>query len=219
MKSSSARRGLMSLLLIIALGAFLYSSFMRRREEVQVISLDQVVAEVNSHRVERIVVRGDELSVLRVDDSKAISRKEHEATVLETLGALGVSLDALSSVEVEFASPSWWETWGVILIPFLPLVFVGIFFFFLMRQAQGSGNPAVSFGRSKARLFTGDRPTITFEDVAGVEEAKEELQEVVEFLKEPEKFTALGARVPKEGRPTCRRPRHRQDPPGQGRLR
>ena len=197
MKSSSARRGLMSLLLIIAMGAFLYSSFVRRRDEVQEITLDQVVAEVNSHRVERIVVRGDELRVLRVDDSEAISRKESAATVLETLGALGVSLEALSRVEVEFASPSWWESWGGLLISFLPLVFVGVFFFFLMRQAQGSNNPAVSFGRSKARMFTGDRPTVTFDDVAGVEEAKEELQEVVEFLKEPEKFTALGARVPK----------------------
>jgi len=197
MKSNSARRGLMSLLLIIALGAFLYSSFVRRRDEVQVVSLDQVVAEINSHRVERLVVRGDELRVLRVDDTEAISRKEREATVLETLGALGVSLDALSSVEVEFPSPSWWETWGAILIPFLPLVFVGVFFFFMMRRAQGPGNPAATFGRSRARLFTGDRPTVTFEDVAGVVEAKEELQEVVEFLKEPEKFTALGARVPK----------------------
>jgi cell division protease FtsH len=67
----------------------------------------------------------------------------------------------------------------------------------MLRQAQGSNNQALSFGKSRARMFSGDQPTVTFEDVAGVEEAKEELQEVVEFLKEPEKFIALGARIPK----------------------
>jgi len=72
-----------------------------------------------------------------------------------------------------------------------------VLFYFLLRQAQGSNSQALSFGKSRARMFTGDQPTVTFEDVAGVEEAKEELYEVVEFLKEPEKFIALGARIPK----------------------
>src|SRR5437667_10058855 len=67
----------------------------------------------------------------------------------------------------------------------------------MMRQAQGSNNQALSFGKSRARMFMGNKPTITFQDVAGVEEAKQELQEVVEFLKYPEKFAALGARIPK----------------------
>jgi cell division protease FtsH len=79
----------------------------------------------------------------------------------------------------------------------LPLLFVGALFYFLMRQAQGSNNQALSFGKSRARMFTGDKPTITFDDVAGVEEAKQELSEVVEFLKEPDKFISLGARIPK----------------------
>jgi cell division protease FtsH len=79
----------------------------------------------------------------------------------------------------------------------LPLILVGAFFFFLLRQAQGAGNQAFAFGKSRARLFTGDKPTVTFADVAGADEAKEELREVVEFLKEPQKFAALGARIPK----------------------
>jgi cell division protease FtsH len=74
---------------------------------------------------------------------------------------------------------------------------LGAFFYFIMRQAQGAGNQAFSFGKSRARMFTGDRPTITFGDVAGNDEAKQELQEVVEFLKEPEKFASLGARIPR----------------------
>ncbi|MBC8447661.1 MAG: cell division protein FtsH, partial [Chloroflexi bacterium] len=185
------------LLLLIALGAFLFSSFFRSQEDTPIIPLDQVVAGINSDKVERITVRGDELYIERTDGSAVLSRKEPNATVLETLLHLGVSQEALGGVEIEFALPSRWESWGPILATFLPLVFVAVFFIFLLRQAQGAGNQALSFGRSRARMFTGDRPTVTFEDVAGVEEAKEGLQEVVEFLKEPQKFAALGARIPK----------------------
>ena len=74
---------------------------------------------------------------------------------------------------------------------------MGVAFFFIFRQAQGSNNAAISFGKSRARMFSGDQPKVTFADVAGVDEAKEELQEVVEFLREPQKFISLGARIPK----------------------
>ena len=80
---------------------------------------------------------------------------------------------------------------------FLPFLFLIGIFVFMMRQAQGSNNQAMSFGKSRARMFTGNKPTVTFADVAGVNEAKEELAEVVEFLKYPEKFAALGARIPR----------------------
>jgi cell division protease FtsH len=76
-------------------------------------------------------------------------------------------------------------------------VLIGGLFLMIMRQAQGSNSQAMSFGKSKARVFTGDKPTVTFQDVAGAEESKQELQEVVEFLKEPQKFASLGARIPK----------------------
>ena len=79
----------------------------------------------------------------------------------------------------------------------LPIVLLAGFFFFILRQAQGASNQAFSFGKSRARMFTGDKPTVTFADVAGADEAKQELQEVVEFLKEPQKFASLGARIPK----------------------
>ncbi|HAJ05519.1 MAG TPA: cell division protein FtsH, partial [Chloroflexi bacterium] len=79
----------------------------------------------------------------------------------------------------------------------LPAIFVIGFIYFILRQAQGSNNQALSFGKSKARMFSGEQPTVTFDDVAGADEAKEELQEVVEFLQQPEKFIGLGARIPK----------------------
>ena len=87
---------------------------------------------------------------------------------------------------------------GGLLINFLPFILIfGIIFFFLFRHAQGQGSQAMSFGKSKARLITANRPTVTFNDVAGADEAKQELQEIVEFLKFPERFASLGARIPR----------------------
>ncbi len=117
--------------------------------------------------------------------------------MVETLINLGVTPQELNRVQIEVANPTLWEDWSGILLALLPLLLLGAFFFFILRQAQGSGNQAFSFGKSKARMFTGDTPTVTFDDVAGSEEAKQELQEIVEFLKEPEKFANLGARIPK----------------------
>ncbi|MFC1925210.1 ATP-dependent zinc metalloprotease FtsH [Chloroflexota bacterium] len=87
--------------------------------------------------------------------------------------------------------------WGGLFISFLPILLLIGLFWFLLRGAQGASSQAFNFSRSKARVFAGSRPTVTFADVAGVEEAKQELQEVVQFLKAPEKFLALGARIPR----------------------
>ena len=86
---------------------------------------------------------------------------------------------------------------GLLLTGLLPLLVIGGFIFFMMRQAQGTNNQALSFGKSRARMFLGNKTVVTFADVAGVDEAKTELQEVVEFLKYPEKFNSLGARIPR----------------------
>ena len=100
----------------------------------------------------------------------------------------------------------------------LPVLLIGGFLFFMMRQAQGTNNQAMSFGKSRARMFLGNKTVVTFADVAGVDEAKTELQEVVEFLKYPEKFNS-----PRGPHPARRAPRgpagHRQDADGPGRRR
>ena len=105
----------------------------------------------------------------------------------------------LSSAEGIFSrKPTADTSWiGLLLTGLLPLIFIGGFLFFMMRQAQGTNNQALSFGKSRARMFIGNKTIVTFADVAGVDEAKTELQEVVEFLKYPEKFAALGARIPR----------------------
>ncbi len=100
---------------------------------------------------------------------------------------------AYSAVE-ESAAGQWL---GLLITAFLPVLLIGGFIFFMMRQAQGTNNQAMSFGKSRARMFLGNKTVITFNDVAGVDEAKQELTEVVEFLKYPEKFNSLGARIPR----------------------
>jgi len=98
---------------------------------------------------------------------------------------------------LQYDAPSALGAWLNILAGLIPFILFGGLLIFLMRQAQGSNNQAMSFGKSRARMFMGNKPTVTFSDVAGVEEAKQELQEIVEFLKFPDKFAALGARIPK----------------------
>ena len=102
------------------------------------------------------------------------------------------------SDDVFTATPAPDTSWlGLLLTAVLPLLIIGGFIFFMMRQAQGTNNQALSFGKSRARMFLGNKTVVTFADVAGVDEAKTELQEVVEFLKFPEKFNSLGARIPR----------------------
>jgi len=98
---------------------------------------------------------------------------------------------------LQYSSPSAVGAWLNILGGLIPFLLIGGLLIFMMRQAQGSNNQALSFGKSRARMFMGNKPSVTFTDVAGVEEAKQELQEIVEFLKYPDKFAALGARIPK----------------------
>jgi cell division protease FtsH len=106
-------------------------------------------------------------------------------------------LDPLTQVTIQNNPPSSLGNWIGLLSGFIPVLIIGGFLIFMMRQAQGSNNQALSFGKSRARMFTGNRSTVSFQDVAGVEEAKQELAEIVEFLKYPEKFAALGARIPR----------------------
>jgi cell division protease FtsH len=137
------------------------------------------------------------LTVRYNDGRVGTTRKDPSLPAPEQLLSLGTDPEQLRNVEFDNGAPSDWSTWLSLLVTILPLLLLGVFIYLMMRQAQGSNNQAMSFGKSRARMFTSDQPTVTFEDVAGVDEAKEELHEVVEFLKEPEKFIQLGARIPK----------------------
>jgi len=198
MNSKRLRSGVIYLLLVVALAAFLYSSLMRRpASPISDATIAQVATLVRNGDVRSIEISGDRILVAAADGDELQARIEEGAGLVKTLANLGVTPEQLAKVDVAVAQPQFWDTWSGVLIALLPLVLLGAFFFFILRQAQGAGNQAFSFGKSRARMFTGDRPTVTFKDVAGNEEAKQELQEVVEFLKEPQKFAALGARIPK----------------------
>ncbi|MCJ7548834.1 MAG: ATP-dependent zinc metalloprotease FtsH [Anaerolineae bacterium] len=189
-------------LIIIAAVLFLVYSYISGGNNIATVPLNQVAADANAGKIEAIRVQGDELSVEYKDYTESgeqivVSRKGPESTLIEQLQVLGVTGEAMQAIVIDFEEPVDWGTLvnvGVTLISIL----AGVAFFYLfIRQFQGANNQAMSFGKSKARMFTGDRPTVTFDDVAGVVEAKEELKEVVEFLKEPEKFISLGARIPR----------------------
>ena len=125
------------------------------------------------------------------------SRKEEGTSIAEILGDRGVAVGTgEGAVQIEVGGPSQFGNIFGLFFNFLPLILFGGILIFMMRQAQGSNSQAMSFGRSKARMSTGQTPTVTFLDVAGQDEAKQELAEIVEFLKFPEKFAALGARIP-----------------------
>lgn len=198
MNSKRLRSGIIYLLLILALGAFLYSSLVRRpANNVSDETIASVATLVRNGNIKSIEINRDRLLVATLDGGEIQSRIESNAGLVETLLALGITPEQLAKIDISVANPQFWDTWSGVLIAILPLVLLGAFFVFILRQAQGAGNQAFSFGKSRARMFTGDRPTVTFKDVAGNEEAKQELQEVVEFLKEPQKFASLGARIPK----------------------
>ena len=193
-------RNIFVYLMILLAAVFLLYNFSSQSKKVEQMPISDVVAEIKAGRVEQIIISGD-YSTLSVEfkdrREPMLSRMGEGVDAVEGLLNLGVSEEEIGAITIEYEQSSGWASWITLLSGILPaILFVGLFYF-LLRQAQGTNSQALSFGKSRARMFTGDKPTVTFEDVAGVEEAKEELYEVVEFLKEPEKFISLGARIPK----------------------
>jgi cell division protease FtsH len=149
--------------------------------------------------VAKIHNEGGEVTIKGTSLTAVIGGETYETRIPESFDAFEEFETEISQgkVSLNYEGQSGWGNWAGILINFLPLILFGALLLFILRQAQGGSSQAMSFGKSRARLASGDKPTITFGDVAGVEEAKQELQEVVEFLQYPEKFIALGARIPR----------------------
>ena len=193
-------------LLIVAAVAMVVMAVNRESTTQESLTINEVAADIMAGKVARVVIEdGDNLRVIYKAGGEAQTRtglesyKESNSTLVEQLLALGVKPEQLSSenVTIEVRPPSQWA--GIVsgALYILPVIFMAGVLWFIFRQAQGSNNAAMSFGKSRARMFSGEHPTVTFQDVAGVEESKQELAEVVEFLKEPQKFIQLGARIPK----------------------
>jgi cell division protease FtsH len=162
-------------------------------------SFNALVAEINSGNIKTISVssEGTSLRATRKDNSSITLNKEPNVDTIRLLLNYGVTTDALKSFEYRVEGVPFLAQISSILIYLLPVLLIGGFFLFTMRRAQNGADQAFSFGRSRARRITSETPVVTFQDVAGCDESKAELVEVVEFLKNPEKFIQLGARIPK----------------------
>jgi len=193
------RSAIVYVLLLVAIVTMVLYQFNQQTAAPDVLTINQLAADIRQGSVRRIVADDDNLRVIYGDGTERTSQKEPSATLVEQLLQLGVTAEQLSpeNIDIEIKAPSPWLGVMTVLSYILPFIILLAVFAFVFRQAQGNNNAAMSFGKSRARMFTGEQPTVTFDDVAGVEESKEELKEVVEFLREPEKFIALGARIPK----------------------
>ncbi len=187
-------------LLIVAIGAMLYVGIKQGSQTQEPLTINEVAQSIQQGDIARIIiVSDDQIHIIYKNGKEADSHKETSATLVDQLVALGVTPAQLSpdNVKIEVQAPSPWGGILSALSLILPFVIMAAVLWFIFRQAQGSNNAAMAFGKSRARMFSGEHPTVTFDDVAGVEESKQELAEVVEFLKEPQKFIQLGARIPK----------------------
>ncbi len=187
-------------LLILMLLTGLYSLLTENKKPAEEISISQLVMDINEGKVEKVVVKGDALEILFSDKTEKSAKKESETALSQTLANYGVLPEALKKVSIEVQEPSSLGYWLVNLLPFIiPLLIIVVFFWMAGRQVKSANLQAFSFGQSRARVVDPEdgNERITFKDVAGVKEAKEELQEIVEFLKNPKKFLDIGARIPK----------------------
>jgi len=189
MKTNWKRNILIYAIILLAIIAiFSFSLPLSPRSEE--LPLNKVVAMSQEGQIAKMTVSEDMLEITATDGTEYTAQKEIAASIYDIKG---LQLDGITL----FINSSSGINWGLLLLNFLPLIIFGGLLFFLFRRAQGANSQAMSFGRSRARLFPPKTPTVTFEDVAGVDEAKQDLREVVDFLKSREKFQELGARIPK----------------------
>jgi len=176
-------------LVISLMMILLFNLFNQSRVQDNEVSYTDFMAQVEKGNVAAVVIQGQEISGTQADGGRFRTFAPQDADLIKTLRSRGVTIHAKPPAE----SP-WYMNLLVSWFPMILLIGVWIFF---MRQMQSGGGKALSFGKSKARLLSEHSAKVTFEDVAGIDEAKEELSEIIDFLKDPKKFTRLGGRIPK----------------------
>lgn len=192
---------LSTVLFLIAL-SFVYSYMSDTAQKPEELSISQIAEQVKKEEVKEIVVKGSTLEINYNDETrtKGVAKKENDAAITDTLVNLGVTVDQISKVAINVKDESGFKYWISNLAPFLfPLVLLGFIIWFFTRSVKGAGMQALNFGSSKARIIDPNDQSqkVTFKDVAGAKEAKQELEEIVDFLKNPKKFLDIGAQIPK----------------------
>src|SRR6266700_2404414 len=186
-------RGPMAYLLLILVLVFLFFRFFTAPAQAEQVNLSEVVTHINDSDVRDVTLKDQDQKILGTFKS---TNRRFEAAYTDGQGKDLFNLLQKQGINTK-VDPRGQSVIVQVLIQLLPFALILLLFFFLMQQMQGGGNRVMSFGKSKARLGTKDQPKITFQDVAGVDEAVEELEEIKEFLENPAKFQALGARIPK----------------------
>src|SRR3989442_1466513 len=180
------------------MGLALLYAYRSQTPSVPNIPYSTAINEIQGGQVKTVTLIGNKATIELASGQKQQTTTGEKSENLEKVVVDYNSANPTRAVDFKCAETGQpFSVMGSILLSLLPVLLIGGFFFYMMRQAQGTNNQALSFGKSRARMFIGNKPTVTFDDVAGVEEAKQELTEVVEFLKYPEKFSSLGARIPR----------------------
>lgn len=179
--------------MLILFGLIIVAAVNQPNQTLKTVPLTQAVKDANAGKYDSIKVTGSEIKITPKGESKPTQKTYLEQNA--TLKGEGFNFD---KVKIETApAPNPNSTWVVIGTSIIPIVIIAAFLWFMLRSAQGQGNQAMSFGKSKARLYGNEKDKVTFKDIAGSDEAKQDLEEVVEFLKYPKKFSGMGARIPK----------------------
>jgi cell division protease FtsH len=186
---NSTLKSLLFWVALVVIAVVIYNVSNKLQNSDNQIDFSEFMAQAKAGGVQQVVITGQEITGTNKDNGsfRTTAPTQYEGLANE-LYTLGISVKA----KPETASP-----WATILYSWAPLLLMLGFYIFFMRQMQSGGNKALSFGKSKAKLSSSSQKKVTFKDVAGVDEAKEELQEIIEFLKEPQKFQKLGGRIPK----------------------
>ncbi len=192
-----AKNILITLLIIFGL-VLAASLFYQTPAPAKQISLSELASDIENGQVKSIQVNGNSLNVAGTNGQSYVSQKEAESGIVETLKNYGVTPDELSRVSITVSSAAASNFWINIVLPILlPTVIMILIFYYIMRQARQGVNQAFNFGRANLRLFTSFKDKITFADVAGLKEVKEEMYEIVDFLKNPKKYLDIGAKIPR----------------------
>jgi cell division protease FtsH len=193
---------MLTAILVLVLVVAIFSFVSEQQVTPEELTLSQVVEQIQAGEVREIIVRGGNLEVNYVDEERTAgeARREIDASVTDSLTNLGVTTEQLNTITIDVQRETGLAYWLGVFAPFIfPLLFLCIIIWFFMRTAKGAGMQALNFGNSKARMIDPEdnKNKVTFKDVAGAKEAKRELEEIVDFLKNPKKFLEIGAEIPK----------------------